>query len=184
MEYVQESGASIHRRRQRRRSAVTLTLVTLLMLGTFAYAAAYFKGWVGDRVPKPVASPACPVVTPAPALKPSAVTINVYNATNREGLAASVAKSLRTQGFKVAKVANDPLGKGIAGVGEVRHGRAGAAGATLAATRLPGATVLTDQRAGNTIDLVLGNTFTALRPPPKVTPPKATKPTPSPTPSC
>lgn len=184
MDHLEESGASIHRRRRRRRAAVTLTFVALLMLGTFAYAAAYFQGWVGDRVPKPVASPACQVVTPAQALKPSAVTINVYNATNRTGLAASVAKLLRTQGFKVGKVANDPLGKPIAGVGEVRHGQTGAAGATLAATRLSGVKVVPDKRTDNTVDLVLGNKFTALLAPPKVAPSKATKPTPSPTKSC
>lgn len=191
MGHLQEAGVSIRRRRRRRRAAVTLTMVSLLMLGTFAYAAAYFQGWVGDRVPKPVASPACQVVTPAKASTPSAVTINVYNATDRDGLAASVAKLLRTQGFKVTEVANDPLGKLIAGVGEVRHGRAGAAGAKLAAARLPGVRVVPDQRAGNTIDLVLGNTFTALRPPRKVAPGKAAagiqaaiKATPPPTPSC
>jgi LytR cell envelope-related transcriptional attenuator len=184
MAYMEESGASIHRRRRRRRAAITLTLVGLMMVGTFAYAAAYFQGWVGTRTPKPVASGACQVATPAQALKPSAVTINVYNATNRSGLAASVAKSLRAQGFKVGKVANDPLGKSIAGVGEVRHGQTGAAGATLAATRLSGAKVVPDERADATVDLVLGNAFTTLRAPPKVAPSKATKSTPSPTASC
>ena len=184
MDYLQESGPSIHRRRRRRRAAITLTLVGLVMLGTFAYAAAYFQGWVGSRTPKPVASPACQVVTAAQALKPSAVTINVYNATNRQGLAASVAKSLRTQGFKVAKVTNDPLGKPIGGVGEVRHGQTGAAGAALAATRLSGAKVVPDERTDDTIDLVLGNKFTTLSAPPKVAPSKATKPTPSLTNPC
>lgn len=177
MDYLRESGASIHRRRRRRRAAITLTLVGLLMVGTFAYAAAYFQGWVGTRAPKPVASPACRVVTPARTLTPSAVTINVYNATDRAGLAASVAKSLRTQGFKIAKVTNDPLGKPIDGVGEVRRGRTGAAGATLAATRLSGAKVVPDKRTDDTVDLVLGNKFKALSAPPKVAPSKATKPT-------
>src|SRR5471030_2732890 len=101
----QQSGASIHRRRRRRRAAITLSLVGLLMIGTFMYAAAYFQGWVGNKTPKPVASSACQTVTPAQALKPSVVTINVYNATSRAGLAASTAKSLRTQGFKIGKVA-------------------------------------------------------------------------------
>lgn len=181
---MQESAVSVHRRRRRRRAAITLTLVGLTMLGTFAYAAAYFQGWVGGTVPKPVASPACRVATPAKALTPGAVTINVYNATNRKGLAASVAKSLRTQGFKIGKVANDPLDKVIAGVGEVRHGQIGARGATLAAARLSGAKVVRDQRTDATVDLVLGNRFTTLGVPPKVTPVKATKPTPSPTGSC
>lgn len=155
-----------------------------MMLGSFAYAAAYFQGWVGNGAPTAEASSDCQVVTRAQALKASTVTINVYNATDRAGLAASVAKSLRTQGFKVAKVTNDPLGKPIGGVGEVRHGPTGTAGATLAATRLSGAKVVPDGRTDNTVDLVLGNKFTALSVPPKVAPSKATKPTPSPSNSC
>lgn len=183
---AQESEASLRRRRRRRRrrAAITLTLVALMMLGTFMYAAAYFQGWVGKSAPKPAASAPCRVVTPAKALTPNAVTINVYNATSRAGLAASVAKSLRTQGFKVAKVANDPLDMRIAGVGEVRHGQTGTPGATLAATRLSGAKVVPDKRTDATVDLVLGDTFKALAAPTTVAPAKASKPNPSPTDDC
>lgn len=179
VDQLHESGASIHRRRRRRRAAITLTLVALLMLGTFAYAAAYFQGWVGTRVPEAVASPARQVVAPVKALLPRAVTVNVYNSTDRTGLAASVAKSLRTQGFKVGEVANDPLGRAISGVGEIRHGRLGAAAATLAATRLSGARLVVDARTDATVDLVLGNKFVALSAPPKVAATKPSKPTPT-----
>lgn len=184
MDPLQESGASIHRRRRRRRAALTLTFVTLVMLGTFAYAAAYFQGWVGDRTPHTVASPACQPTTPGKAPAPRAVTINVYNATDRAGLAASVAKSLRSLGFKVADVANDPLGRPISGVGEIRHGRSGAAGATLAATRLSGAQLVLDSRPDTTVDFVLGEAFKKLSLPPKVTPAKPGRSTASPTPAC
>jgi len=180
VEKLHESGASIRRRRRRRRAAVTLTLVALVMLVTFAYAAAYFQGWVGTRTPKPLASPACQVVPPVNALIPRAVTLNVYNSTDRAGLAASVAKSLRTQGFKVADVANDPLGRPISSVGEVRHGPTGTAAATLAAQRLLGAKLVLDSRTDASIDFVLGTKFTALSVPPKVTPAKPNKPHPSP----
>jgi len=175
VDHLQESGASIHRRRRRRRAAITLTLVAILLLGTFGWAAAYFQGWVGSRVPKPLASPSCPAVTPVKALTPRAVTVNVYNATNREGLAASVAKLLRTQGFKVAAVENDPLRTPIAGVGEVRHGPAGAAAATLAAARLSGARIVLDKRTDATVDVVLGNTFRALSAPRKIVASKPAK---------
>ena len=184
MEHAQRTPVSSHRRRQRRRAAVTLTLVGLVMIGTFAYAAAYFQGWVAFGTPQPSASPACQVAAPAKALTPGAVTINVYNATNRDGLAASVAKSLRGNGFKVHTIANDPLGKQIAGVGEVRHGQLGSASAKLTALRLPGATVVLDERTDDTVDLVLGNRFSALRTPAKAAPVKAAKPAPVPRQSC
>ena len=191
MDYAQQPAVSIYHRRRQRRAAITLLLVSLMMLGSFAYAAAYFQGWVGKGAPTAEASSDCQAVTRAQALKASAVTINVYNATDREGLAASVAKSLRTHGFKVSAVANDPLGKQIAGVGEVRRGRTGAAGAALVATRLPGVKVVPDQRSDGTVDVVLGNKFTSLRAPStavpgaprKVIPANATKPKPSLSPS-
>ena len=184
MDHPQRTVVSGFRRRKRRRAAITLTLVGLVMVATFAYAAAYFQGWVAFGTPQPSASPACQVTAPAKALTPGAVTINVYNATNREGLAASVAKSLRGQGFKVHTIANDPLGKQIAGVGEVRHGQRGSASAKLTALRLPGASVVLDERTDETVDLVLGNRFSALRTPAKVAPAKTAKPAPVPTKSC
>ena len=183
MGQLHESGASIHRRRRRRRAAITLTLVALVLIGTFTYAAAYFQGWVGTRAPKTVASPSCQPATPVEALTPRAVSVNVYNSTDRARLAASVAKALRTQGFKVVDVANDPLGRPISGVGEIRHGADGAAGSSLVAARLRGAKVVLDNRTDATVDLVLGKTFKALTVPPKVAPTKPGKPTPTPTPA-
>lgn len=190
VDHLPESGASIRRRRRRRRAAITLSLVALLLLGTFAYAAAYFQGWVGSRIPKAATNPACQPATPAKAPSPRTVTLNVYNATDRNGLAASVAKSLRTKGFKVKDVANDPFGRPVTGVAEIRHGRLGMAGAALAATWFRGAKLLPDNRTDATVDVVLGNTFKALSVPPKVAPPTPTKakptprPTPTPSPSC
>ena len=184
MDHPQRTVVSGYRRRQRRRAAITLSLVGLVMVGTFAYAAAYFQGWITTGAPKPVANPACQVAAPARALTPRAVTINVYNATNRDGLAASVSKSLRGQGFKVRTIANDPLGTQITGVGDVRHGELGTASAKLIALRLPGARMVLDERTDDTVDLVLGNGFSALRTPAKVAPAKAAKPAPVPKQSC
>ena len=180
MQYLKESEASIQQRRRRQRTARTLTVVALMLFGSFAFAAAYYQGWVGNRTAtKPLANPSCQRADPNLSLSPSAVSINVYNGTTRAGLAATVAKSLRSQGFRVVSVANDPTGKSMAGVGEVRHGPTGTAGATLAAARLQGARVVRDDRADNSVDLVLGSRFKALTAPARPGPAKAT-----PTPSC
>ena len=180
MEYLRESDASTYHRRRRQRTARILTVVALLMLGSFTVAAVYYQVWAGHSAsPKPLASPGCQ--TADPSTSPGTVTINVYNATDRAGLAGSVAKSLRTQGFKVATVSNDPTGKSMGGVGEVRHGPTGAAGASLAAARLPGATVVRDARTDDTVDLVLGSRFRALVVPAGAGASKAAG---SPSPSC
>jgi hypothetical protein len=139
VEHLKETEASVNHRRRHRRTTITLTAAAVLMLGTFAFAAAYYQGWIGDKSSptKPRANSSnCQKGASGQAATAKAVTINVYNATDRQGLAATVAKSLRTQGFKVGKVANDPLSKSIGGVGEVRRGPAGEASATLAAARL------------------------------------------------
>lgn len=167
MDYLHESGVSIYRRRRRQRAVITLTCVILLLLGTVAYAASYVQGWVGNTAPTAVANASCT----NPALKPSGVTINVYNASNRTGLAASVARALEKQGFKVATVDNDPLGKTLLGAGEIRAGQSGAAGAVLLAKRLARAGMMQDDRMDASVDIVLGVKFKALRVPPRASAP-------------
>jgi hypothetical protein len=188
MDHSQKTVVSSFRRRKRRRATITLSLVSLIMVGSFVYAAAYFQGWVAAAPPSSLASPppcqAADAADAAVALTPGAVTVNVYNATNRDGLARSVAKSLRIQGFNIGLIANDPLGKRIVGVGEVRHGPLGTAGAILAAKRLPGAKVVLDKRTDDSVDLVLGNRFSALRAPAGVSQTHPTNPSTSATPPC
>lgn len=100
-------------------------------------------------------------VTPGAGL-PSAsqVTTNVYNATDRTGLAASTAEQLQVRGFVIDKIDNDPLSKTITGVAEIRHGPSGESAARLMAFYLPGAELVDDGRKDATIDTVLGAAFT------------------------
>ena len=103
------------------------------------------------------------MVTPAEVLPlASRVTINVYNSTKRVGLAGDAAKLLGVRGFKIAKVANDPLGVVIEGEGEIRYGPKGEAGAKLMAYHFPTATLVNDGRKGKRVDVVLGQQFTDL----------------------
>lgn len=168
MDYLHDSAGSIYRRRRRRRMVVTMTCVLALLLGTVLYAASYIQGWAGIRTTDAVASTSCTQVTASQSLTPAGVTINVYNSTSRTGLAASAAASLRRQGFKVATVDNDPLGKSIPAAGEIRYGAAGLQSAHLAALRLPQATLVQDGRMDASVDFVLGNTFKAVKVPPKI----------------
>jgi hypothetical protein len=166
VDYLRESAASVYRLRRRRRAVITLTFVSLLLIGTLGYAASYVQGWVGKEAPRTVANAGCNAVSNQ-RITPGGVTINVYNSTSRPGLASTAARTLEGRGFRVAAVDNDPLGRTILGLGEIRHGRGGTAEALLAAASLPGVRLVQDDRMDASVDLVLGNKFRALSVPHK-----------------
>jgi hypothetical protein len=142
-----------------------MTFVVLVLTTTVLYAATYVQGWVGPPTAKAAAiNVSC---NPDPTLKPREVTLNVYNATGSTGLAAKTAAKLEKAGFKVDTVDNDPLGRTILTVGEIRVGITGAAGAILVSKRLSGFTVVQDGRADATVDVVLGKKYRTLSVPPK-----------------
>lgn len=167
MQDLQESAVSIYRRRRHRRAVFTLSFVIMLLLATVVYAGSYVQGWVGDAAPKTAVKAACTVVATPRTLTPRDVTINVYNTTPREGLAASVAKSLRNQGFPVASTGNDPMSAWILDIAEIRHGRTGTGGALLTMRWLRGAKITQDERTDASVDVVLGVKFTSVSAPPK-----------------
>lgn len=160
MSYIVESGASSSRRTRRRRALITLSLVVLMLFFAFWYAYSYIQAPAD-----PSAAAAAPTCTPAAtsaAPRPRDTTVNVYNATSRTGLAARTAAEVRKRGFRVATVANDPLLRTIAGPAEVRYGRSGAAKAKLVLALVKGAKAAPDARSDSSVDLVLGESFTAL----------------------
>lgn len=168
MQNLPETAVSIYRRRRRRRAVITLSFVSMLLLGTVAYAASYVQGWVGGPSAKSsVVAAACRAAGSTRTLSPRNVTLNVYNTTPREGLAASVANKLRSQGFRVEAIGNDPMGSWILGVAQIRHGRAGTGGALLAIRWLPGAEIMQDARTDASVDVVLGKKYRSVSAPPK-----------------
>jgi hypothetical protein len=181
-----ESGVSTRRRRKRLRAAITIGIVVLMLFFSFWYAYSYYRAanegaapgapgaggcgnpttssataTSGKSTGKPGASkPASPAKTPAP----SDITLNVYNATDRDGLAAKTASQLDRRGFAVATVSNDPLNRTIKTSAEVRHGKSGSAAARVVLAQVEGAKAKLDSRSDGSVDLVLGNAFTALAP--------------------
>ena len=104
-------------------------------------------------------------VTPGAGLPSTAqVTTNVYNATDRAGLAASTAEQLQVRGFVIGTIANDPLSKTITASAEIRHGPSGERSARLMSLYIPGSVLVNDGRKDATIDTVLGAGFTAVAP--------------------
>lgn len=129
-------------------------------------------GYAGDKL---VAIP--------PRLKPipREVTVNVYNTTYKTGLAKTVADEVRARGFKVKDVTNDPLRTMQMGTAVIRYGEQGDLAAALLKGHVPDAQLVRDNRAGASVDLVIGNAFTELVPLSQVPPlpPRPTQETPT-----
>lgn len=100
--------------------------------------------------------------------KPAKVKVNVYNATATSGLASKTANELEDRGFQVGRVANDPVGKPITGVGQIRFGPKAEPAAQLLLVYVPGAELVELDRKGRNVDLATGDGFTGLAPPPEV----------------
>lgn len=175
MSYVVESGSSRARRARRRRALITLGVVALMLFFAFWYAYSYYRE--SDKA-KAAPSPSCTTTatTTSTVRTPGQVTVNVYNATERSGLAAKTAADVRKRGFKVATVSNDPLQKDVAIAAEVRYGTSGTASAKLVLTLVKGSKAIRDSRTDSSVDLVLGAKFTALTPAPKTSPAATTPP--------
>jgi hypothetical protein len=168
-EIVDDGGGRSYRVRRQRRSVIVIVVVLLALAGAFYYASTYF------RATEPQAGPCTtePVVTP---LRTSDVSLNVYNATTRSGLATAASKTARDRGFKVKTVGNDPKKATIKQTAQVRFGPAGEASAKLVIAHVPGAVGVNDKRDGDTVDLVLGNKWKSFGPVPAVVTPTQTLP--------
>ncbi|MFD5466518.1 LytR C-terminal domain-containing protein [Kitasatospora sp. NPDC127059] len=124
---------------------------------------------------KPLAAPTAGATPGAPAAsgapvdphavpQPSAVTVNVYNATTKAGLAGRTADELKKRGFTIGKVGNAPaeLDKKVPGTAQVIAGPTGAAAGTLVSSQIAGAAVTADARTDTSVDFVIGDSYNAL----------------------
>ncbi len=148
--------------RPRHRGALALALALTVALAATAW-------WVSQRDTGSPAAAAprrsCPAPSAAPAVvAPRAITVNVYNGTERRGLATRVATELRRRGFRIGQVDNDPLKRAVTGAAEVRNSAVGAAAARTVAAQVGPVVAVPDQRSNGSVDLVLGAAFRRLQP--------------------
>lgn len=162
----------------RRVAIVAAALVVLAVLGVTAWQLQ--AGSEDDVRAQP--TPTCPTPGPAPTVVPAGmVKVNVYNATDRRGLAARVAAELKKRGFRVRQVDNDPAERTVTGAAEVRHSTAGADAARTVAAQVGDVVSVPDQRPDASVDLVLGAAFVRLLAPAEAA--AALSPSPEPVPS-
>ena len=162
-----EYGMTSEERAGRRRMVLTVLLVALIAFFVLWYAMSYVRADGGAPSDATTASSSSPE-TPACSIPPKKVTVNVYNATDRTGLAGRVAKELRKRGFDVELVANDPKQAEVQGVGQLRHGKVTDPEARLLVKHAGELRDVQDQRTRETVDVVLGEEFRGLVPAGKV----------------
>jgi hypothetical protein len=173
-------------RTKRRRKVIAAGVFCAVIVGAGAYGVVTLVG----SDPKPKAVAACRAearsnANPAAVLRPvndlagagagaggqaaaAQFKLNVYNSTNRNGLAAGTASLLKQRGFVIGKVTNDPLKADLTIPAEVRGAAASTQAMRIVAAEVAGSRLRTDTRADGTVDLVLGTGFTALASPDQV----------------
>nr|WP_234436894.1 LytR C-terminal domain-containing protein [Streptomyces sp. NBRC 110468] len=145
----------------------TLQLIDVFTGGGGTATAAGAGCSVKTTKASPAASPSgVAVAGTGVAPKPAQITVNVFNATTRSGLAKTTADELRKRGFKIGEVGNatKQYDKKVAGTGMLL-GPASSLNTSLPvlATQLTTAERRTDAaRAGTAVDLIIGNQFKAL----------------------
>ncbi len=164
--------------RRRRRATITLVSLALVLFFAFWYAFSYYRS---ATAPGATAT-AVPCVTISKgSVVASTTKVNVYNATRRNGLAASTARQLQDRGFVIGAIANDPKHKKVTAPAEIRYGPKGAKRADLVSALIgKGVVKVNDRRRTQTVDLVLGSRFTSLLPAPSASPTPTCTPTGSP----
>ncbi|MFI6407900.1 LytR C-terminal domain-containing protein [Streptomyces sp. NPDC050548] len=136
----------------------TLQLIDVFTGGGKQASAAGPKADCASKV-----SPSASTTATAAVPKPAQITVNVYNATPRSGLAKSTADELKKRGFKIGDVGNATaqFDKKVKGTG-ILLGPAASLDTSLPvlATQLTGAERRTEAtRKGNAVDLIIGTAF-------------------------
>jgi len=154
-------------RRRRRRQTLTflgaLGLVVVVGLGALAVFTGTWS-WPFGGTPHAAATPCASAESPLQAV--GITQVRVYNASNRRGLALATARELQKRGFRVPEPPrNDPHESKPTTAAVIRHGPGGLAAARTVATQIKGTVGLEqDDRLGEVVDLVLGQTFALVDP--------------------
>lgn len=148
------------------RTAITMMLLVGLVVGAAYYAWQIVTEPTGaeeDEVVT-VTTPACAMPVPEDPPPAEEISINVYNGTSRSGLANQVAREMREQGFIILDVANDPAGRSITAVAEIRAATMEDDAVRFVMSQFPGSVFLADERQDDAIDVVVGEAFDEIGP--------------------
>lgn len=149
-----DTGHNPVRLRRRILHGAVLVLLVGLIIAAIITALAIMNG----QIKIPTAERSQPEVSLCPAATydytpNDKVNLNVYNATNRPGLARSAADEFLARKFVVGAVGNTQ--SGYRGVAEVVSGAAGQAAAFSVQRNLPESDYFQDGRADGSVDVIL-----------------------------
>jgi len=144
---------------------VLVFLVFLLVAAVVAALAVMrgdlkIPGW--DAPPVATAPEACPT-GPFDYPDNGSFTVNVYNPTNREGLAGDVSGLLADRGYKVGEVASKEFTRTRI-TAAIISGPAGQANAFNLQRNIPGTEYRADERTDDSVDVIVGEEFKELVP--------------------
>ncbi|HET8598765.1 MAG TPA: LytR C-terminal domain-containing protein [Segeticoccus sp.] len=157
-----ESDVDRQARRRRHRHAAVLVAVVVALACVFGYVLTYNRN-LSER-PTAAPSPTCtPTVQPVATVAPDLVHVRVINATDRGGLADTVANRLEKRHFHVISVGNYHGDTPVSGVAEVHFGAIGRKIAQTVAHEVQGhVKMVKDDRVDPSVDLVLGPKYSDL----------------------
>ena len=152
------------RLRRRILHGVVLVLLVGLIISAIIAALAIMNGQI--KIPTSERTGAAVSACPATAFDYTPndkVTLNVFNATNRPGLARLVADEFLARKFAVAEVGNTQ--SGYRGVAAVVSGAAGQSAAFSVQRNLPASDYFQDGRSDGSVDVILTGDFKELNAP-------------------
>lgn len=168
----QDRGRQLRRRHMHERQAVIFGVLLAGLALAGLGAAAVFTGSLDLPVfarefaaePSPTATQDPYPCPPAGALPvpTNQISVKVYNATTRVGLAGATAASLAERGFVIVVTENAPAT--YDGKARIIFGTTGVAQAYTLAAHIDGAVLVLDARADATVDVALGGEFAELNP--------------------
>jgi hypothetical protein len=164
-----DRARSLRRRHVHERQAVVFGVLLAGLAVVGLAAAAVYTGSIDapflsrgfDAEPTPTHT-VDPYPCPPKGAKPVAyksVVVNVYNTTDRAGLAGATAAEFEQRGFKNGKTGN---ASPYSGVAVVVFGTQGIAAGYTVAAQVPGSVLRLDARKGAAVDVLIGDAWSDL----------------------
>lgn len=152
----------------RLRRRILHVVVLVMLVGMLVAAIVVAFAIMNGQIKLPTAERSKAVVSVCPAATydytpPEKVTVNIYNSTNRPGLARSVADQLAARKFIVGAVANTT--SSYRGVALVVSGAAGQSAAFSVQRNVPGSDYVQDGRTDPSVDVIITGDFKELAKP-------------------